>query len=33
VHVYVERSSNRSVQIPAAVRSVLETIRSETPTT
>jgi acyl-CoA thioester hydrolase len=33
VHVYVERSSNRSVQIPAAVRSVLETIRSEKPTT
>jgi acyl-CoA thioester hydrolase len=33
VHVYVERSSNRSVPIPAAVRSVLETIRSETPTT
>ncbi|MET0856554.1 MAG: thioesterase family protein [Telluria sp.] len=33
VHVYVERSSNRPVQIPAAVRSALETIRSETPTT
>ena len=28
VHVYVERSSNRSVPIPAPVRSVLETIRS-----
>ena len=28
VHVYVERGSNRSVPIPAAVRSVLETIRS-----
>jgi acyl-CoA thioester hydrolase len=26
VHVYVERSSNRPVPIPAAVRSVLETI-------
>lgn len=32
VHVYVERTSNRSVQIPAAVRHVLETIRSKTPT-
>lgn len=29
VHVYVERSSNRSVP----VRGVLDTIRSETPTT
>lgn len=28
VHVYVERSSNRSVPIPAAVRSALETIHS-----
>jgi acyl-CoA thioester hydrolase len=27
VHVYVERSSNRSVPIPTAVRDVLETIR------
>ena len=27
VHVYVERSSNRSVPIPAPVRDVLETIR------
>ena len=26
VHVYVERSSNRSVAIPASVRAVLETI-------
>ena len=33
VHVYVERSGNRPVPIPAPVRSVLETIRSETPTT
>ena len=30
VHVYVERSSNRAVPIPAAVRSVLETITSVT---
>jgi acyl-CoA thioester hydrolase len=30
VHVYVERSSNRSVPIPLAVREVLELIRSET---
>lgn len=29
VHVYVERSSNRSVPIPAPVRAVLESIRSE----
>lgn len=29
VHVYVERSSNRSVPIPAAVRSVLESITSQ----
>lgn len=28
VHVYVARSSNRSVPIPAAVREVLEAIRS-----
>ncbi len=28
VHVYVERSSNRSVPIPASVRSMLETIIS-----
>jgi acyl-CoA thioester hydrolase len=28
VHVYVERSSNQSVPIPANVRSVLEAIRS-----
>ena len=33
VHVYVERSSNRAVAIPAPVRSVLETIRSKTATT
>ncbi|QYF92144.1 acyl-CoA thioesterase [Massilia sp. PAMC28688] len=33
VHVYVERSSNRSVPIPAPVRSVLETIRGNTATT
>lgn len=33
VHVYVERSSNRSVPIPAPVRNVLETIRSTTATT
>lgn len=33
VHVYVERSSNRPVPIPAPVRSALETIRSQTPTT
>jgi acyl-CoA thioester hydrolase len=32
VHVYVERSSNRAVPVPAAVRTVLETIRSETLT-
>lgn len=32
VHVYVERSSNRSVPIPGPVRAVLDTIRSETPT-
>ena len=31
VHVYVERSSNRSVPIPAAVRNVLATIASTTP--
>jgi acyl-CoA thioester hydrolase len=30
VHVYVERSSNRSVAIPAPVREVLETIRGST---
>lgn len=29
VHVYVERSSHRSVPIPHSVRDVLETIRSE----
>ena len=29
VHVYVERSSNRSVPIPAAVRAVLESVRSD----
>ena len=29
VHVYVERSSNRSVPIPAPVRAVLENIRSD----
>ncbi len=28
VHVYVERSSNRPVPIPASVRDVLETLRS-----
>jgi acyl-CoA thioester hydrolase len=33
VHVYVERSGNRPVHIPAAVRAVLETIRSAMPTT
>ena len=33
VHVYVERSSNGPVPIPVPVRSVLEIIRSETPTT
>ena len=32
VHVYVERSSNRAVPIPAPVRCVLDTIRSESPT-
>lgn len=31
VHVYVERSSNSPVPIPASVRQVLETIRSGTP--
>ncbi|HEY0065415.1 MAG TPA: thioesterase family protein [Telluria sp.] len=31
VHVYVERSSNRSVPVPAAVRAVLDTIRVATP--
>lgn len=29
VHVYVERSSNRSVPIPATVREMLETIRAQ----
>lgn len=33
VHVYVDRSSNRPVPVPAPVRSVLESIRSETRTT
>lgn len=33
VHVYVERSSNRPVPIPANVRGVLDTIRSEAPNT
>ena len=32
VHVYVERSSNRAVPIPAPVRAVLDTLRG-TPTT
>ena len=32
VHVYVERSSNRSVAIPAPVRHVLETIRGAVTT-
>jgi acyl-CoA thioester hydrolase len=31
VHVYVERSSNRPVPIPAPVRRVLDTILSATP--
>ena len=31
VHVYVERSSNRSVPIPAAVRNVLATIGGAAP--
>jgi acyl-CoA thioester hydrolase len=31
VHVYVERSSNRSVPIPASVRDVLDTIRGAAP--
>jgi acyl-CoA thioester hydrolase len=31
VHVYVERSSNRSVPIPAPVRAVLEALRSHAP--
>lgn len=31
VHVYVERSSNRSVPIPAHVREVLDTIRAASP--
>ena len=31
VHVYVERSSNRPVPIPAAVRDVLATICAEAP--
>ena len=31
VHVYVERSSNQAVPIPAPVRAVLETIRSTAP--
>ena len=31
VHVYVERSSNRSVPVPAAVREVLNSIRGATP--
>ena len=31
VHVYVERSSNRSVPVPVAVRNVLTTIHSTTP--
>jgi acyl-CoA thioester hydrolase len=33
VHVYVERSSNRSVPIPVAVRNVLSTIYSTAPST
>lgn len=32
VHVYVERSSNRPVPIPTAVRGLLETICSAAPT-
>lgn len=32
VHVYVERSSNRSVPIPAKVRAVLESVSLATPT-
>ncbi|WP_426105495.1 acyl-CoA thioesterase [Massilia sp. TSP1-1-2] len=32
VHVYVERSSNRAVSIPAPVRCVLDTIRGESLT-
>ena len=32
VHVYVERSSNRSVPIPEPVRDVLESIRGASPT-
>ena len=31
VHVYVERSSNRSVPIPSSVRSVLESLRGAMP--
>jgi len=31
VHVYVERSNNRSVPVPATVRAVLESIRSASP--
>lgn len=31
IHVYVERSSNRSVPIPVAVRDVLTTIHRTTP--
>jgi len=31
VHVYVERSTNRSVSIPANVRDVLDTIRAASP--
>jgi acyl-CoA thioester hydrolase len=31
VHVYVERSSNRTVPIPANVRTVLESIQSKAP--
>ena len=33
VHVYVERASGRSVPVPAAVRDVLDTIRSTTAAT
>jgi acyl-CoA thioester hydrolase len=32
VHVYVERSSNRSVPIPAAARTAMETIRAAATT-
>jgi acyl-CoA thioester hydrolase len=32
VHVFVERSSNRSVPIPAAARAAMDTIRSAAPT-